>query len=63
MSGDDVRKVQQALKDRDYFPPEEVIDGVYGPNTEGKVKAFQQDRRLKVDGIVGQQTWRALGLD
>jgi chitosanase len=63
MSGDDVRKVQQALKDRDYFPPEEVIDGVYGPNTEGKVKAFQQDRRLKVDGIVGQQTWSALGLD
>lgn len=63
INGEDVKQVQQALKDRAYFPPEEVICGTYGPNTESKVKAFQQDNPpLKVDGIVGQQTWRALGL-
>lgn len=63
MSGKDVKQVQQALKDKAYFPPEEVICGTFGPNTESKVKAFQQDNPpLKVDGIVGLQTLRALGL-
>ena len=37
-----------------------AIDGKFGPNTENAVKKFQQDNRLKVDGIVGPQTWGAI---
>ena len=36
------------------------IDGVFGPNTERAVKAFQTSRSLLVDGIVGPQTNAAL---
>jgi peptidoglycan hydrolase-like protein with peptidoglycan-binding domain len=35
------------------------VDGDFGPNTEGAVKAYQQDRGVHVDGIVGDQTWWA----
>ncbi|MHC5933288.1 peptidoglycan-binding domain-containing protein [Nostoc sp.] len=36
------------------------VDGVFGALTETAVKAFQNQRNLGVDGIVGQRTWRAL---
>lgn len=36
------------------------FDGVFGPKTAKGVKAFQKDRDLKVDGIVGSRTWSAL---
>lgn len=63
LSGEAVKQVQQALRDRGYLPADEAIDGTYGPNTASKVKAFQRDSKtLKVDGIVGRQTWDALGL-
>lgn len=39
-----------------------AADGVFGPKTTESVKRFQRSRRLKVDGIVGRQTWAALGL-
>lgn len=35
-------------------------DGVFGPNTDGAVRAFQESHGLGVDGIVGEQTWSAL---
>ena len=34
--------------------------GVYGPATEDAVRAFQQRRGLREDGICGRQTWAAL---
>lgn len=35
-------------------------DGINGPGTQAAVQAFQRDRGLSVDGIVGPNTWRAL---
>ncbi len=37
-------------------------DADFGPLTKGAVKAFQSGRRLTPDGVVGPQTWRALGI-
>ena len=34
--------------------------GVYGSETEKAVRAFQQDRGILVDGVVGPYTWREL---
>jgi len=53
-SGDEVRKVQGALKIE--------VDGDFGPATKNAVVAFQKKKGLYADGIVGAQTWCALGL-
>lgn len=36
------------------------IDGNFGDATKNAVMKFQKENNLKVDGIVGMQTWRAL---
>lgn len=38
------------------------FDGLYGPHTMRAVKNFQQARGLKVDGIAGPETLKALGM-
>lgn len=35
-------------------------DGIFGPATQRAVLAYQRDRGLDVDGIVGAQTWAQL---
>jgi peptidoglycan hydrolase-like protein with peptidoglycan-binding domain len=52
-----VRPLQQLLRARGHAV---AVDGIFGPQTEGAVKAFQQSRNLAVDGIVGPQTWPRL---
>jgi len=37
-----------------------AVDGDFGPQTEMAVKNFQSDMTLTIDGIVGDNTWRAL---
>jgi peptidoglycan hydrolase-like protein with peptidoglycan-binding domain len=59
-SGSVVTALQQGLKK--YSTPATdpgPVDGDFGPKTEGAVKAYQQDRGIHVDGIVGDQTWWA----
>ncbi|MEA5619361.1 peptidoglycan-binding domain-containing protein [Cronbergia sp. UHCC 0137] len=53
-SGISVRILQRLLMSKGYGVG---VDGNFGPLTETAVKAFQHQRRLLVDGIVGQRTW------
>lgn len=53
-----VRDVQRALKNAGFDPG--PADGRVGNRTIDAIKRFQRSAGLKVDGIVGQQTWRRL---
>jgi len=50
--------VQQALKTLEYYHGK--ITGVLDKNTIEAVKAFQKDKGLRVDGIPGRKTRKAL---
>ena len=54
-SGTAVRQLQEALKEAGHGPG--PIDGEFGPATEAAVRAFQQEKGIAVDGIVGDITW------
>ncbi|BAY24287.1 peptidoglycan binding domain-containing protein [Calothrix sp. NIES-2100] len=56
-SGDAVRVLQRLLLNNRYAVK---VDGVFGALTETAVKAFQNQRNLNADGVVGQRTWREL---
>lgn len=58
-SGEDVTLVQQKLSDWGYYNG--PIDGYYGGSTYEAVRLFQQKNGLRVDGLVGENTWQALG--
>jgi hypothetical protein len=36
-----------------------TVDGLYGPHSAEVARQFQAEKRLSVDGIVGEQTWAA----
>jgi murein L,D-transpeptidase YcbB/YkuD len=59
-SGPLVKQLQQRLKEKGLNPG--TIDGVFGLGTKAAVRAFQKANKLEADGIVGQQTWKALGM-
>lgn len=60
MSGDDVRALQQRLKDIGYFSG--TVDGWFGYITDSAVRKYQQAKGLLVDGVVGPATQQSLGL-
>lgn len=53
--GENVKKVQAFLGI--------TVDGDYGPNTEAAVRTYQTENNLRIDGIVGPETWGAMGFD
>jgi hypothetical protein len=56
--GNEVRWVQAVIKDK--AGGMITVDGIFGPQTENRVKDVQRFFKLKVDGIVGPQTWSIL---
>lgn len=58
--GKEVSDVQTRLQKQGVELGREGVDGFFGPRTETAVKAFQQQRGLLVDGVVGDNTWREL---
>lgn len=58
--GEDVKKLQTALKDLGYDLGNPGIDGIIGPITEKAIKSFQEANGIIVDGIAGPETIAAL---
>jgi 3D (Asp-Asp-Asp) domain-containing protein len=56
--GSDVVKLQSRLNELGYDVG--VVDGIFGRKTEFQVIQFQISCGLKVDGIVGKETWKTL---
>ena len=64
-TGEDVKKIQQALKDAGYQCGEfgdqlNGVDGIIGKVTENSIKAFQKAKGLQVTGIIDKETLKAL---
>lgn len=53
---EDLRAWQQRMKDRGWRLD---ADGRYGPDTKRVATAFQQQKGLTVDGLIGPDTWAA----
>lgn len=52
-----VEQIQRRLRARGWAIS---VDGRYGPNTKSTVRAFQAEKGLGADGLVGAQTWPVL---
>lgn len=59
-TGDDVKNVQEALKQLGYNLSKYGSDGLIGSETAAAIKAFQEAKGLSIDGIVGPNTVKAL---
>lgn len=60
MTGSDVVYIQRILIKLGYDLGKTGADGKFGKRTEEAVKAFQREKSLVVDGIVGIKTWTML---
>lgn len=60
MEGIDVRNVQERLKELGYYAGE--ITSIYDRETAEAVRNFQTELGLLADGVVGPDTWNAIGL-
>jgi N-acetylmuramoyl-L-alanine amidase len=55
-----IRAIQQRLAELGYYTG--TVDGLTGPGTKKAITLFQQQHGLTADGIVGNQTLKALGM-
>lgn len=60
-SGEEVKQIQNKLKQWGYYDGN--VDGIYGSKTFSAVKKFQQKNGLNADGIAGEKTLAALGIN
>jgi peptidoglycan hydrolase-like protein with peptidoglycan-binding domain len=58
--GLDVAHCQRLLNAKESHTPPLIVDGIFGPKTERKVREFQIRRGLACDGIIGPATLKAL---
>lgn len=58
--GEEVRKIQQKLKNWGYYSGE--VDGIFGSQTRAAVVYFQKKNGLTADGIAGPATLAAMGI-
>ena len=62
-TGDAVRGVQSFGLSMIPESPPLLTDGIYGPETESRVRMFQRGWGLSVDGFAGRETWSYLLAD
>jgi D-alanyl-D-alanine carboxypeptidase (penicillin-binding protein 5/6) len=60
-SGELVQALQRTLNDRLSPSPGLTVDGEFGRATQTAVIRFQRSQKLAANGIVGPETWKALG--
>jgi peptidoglycan hydrolase-like protein with peptidoglycan-binding domain len=56
--GEEVTYLQQLLNKKSHATI--AVDGYFGPSTKQMVEIYQRNHGLKVDGLVGPQTWSSL---
>ena len=56
-SGDSVKELQQLLNQQGYALD---VDGIFGNKTRQAVRSYQKKNGLRLDGIVGEETWGSL---
>jgi mannan endo-1,4-beta-mannosidase len=59
-SGDDVKFLQQRLNSQPTALPPLAVDGKFGAKTSARVREYQGNHALTVDGVVGPLTWGSL---
>ena len=60
LSSDDIKMVQQALKEKGFDPG--AVDGVMSPKTQQALRQFQQAQKIQATGQLDSQTASALGI-
>ena len=60
-NGELVEALQRTLNKRTGAAAQLSVDGDFGPGTKQAVTAFQRSQNLPPTGIVGPETWKALG--
>ena len=62
MRGEDIMYIQSYLVSQGYSIGRFGIDGIYGNATRDAIKSFQMEYCKEVDGIVGKETVKAMGM-
>ena len=56
----EVKNLQNFLRALNYDFEDYELDGVFGLSTKEAVKKFQQNNKIKIDGIIGKETIKVI---